>query len=82
MADPSEYKPRFSFEITDEQQTRANKCFTTYGIRKAVFQTILDDLLLMIEQHGQLVVGVLLEKSTRPRDIIPSMAKAERQALK
>jgi len=74
-----EYKPRFSFEITEEQQDRANQLLSTYGLRKTIFGVILDDILDMIEQHGQIVLGVLLDKAVKPREIIPSLAQAERR---
>lgn len=75
-----DYKPRLSFEITEEQQTRANQLLSTYGLRRTVFGVILDDLLDLIEEHGQIVVGILLERSTKPREIIPSLAQAERKS--
>jgi len=74
-----DYKPRMSFEITEEQQLRANRLLNTYGLRRTVFGVILDDLLDMIEEHGQIVVGILLEKATKPREIMPSLAQAERK---
>lgn len=82
MPDPSEYKPRFSFEISEEQKQRADRLISTYGIRKSVFSVILDDLLNMIEEHGNLVIGVLLDGAAKPREIMPSLAKAERKAKK
>ena len=75
-----DYKPRLSFEITEEQQTRANILLNTYGLRRTVFGVILDDLLDLIEEHGQIIVGIILEKSTKPREIIPSLAQAEKRA--
>ena len=72
--------PRFSFEISDEQQQRANKVFSQYGLRKAIFSPILDEVMDMIEQHGHLVVAVLLDKTTPIRKVIPSLAKADRSA--
>ena len=75
-----EYKPRFSFEITEEQQTRANRLLSTYGLRKSVFSVILDDVLDLIEKHGHIIVGVILDGAAKPREIIPSIAKAERKA--
>ena len=75
-----EYKPRFSFEITEEQKDRADRLISTYGIRKTVFCVILDDLLDMIESHGNVVIGVLLDGAAKPKEIIPSLAKAERKA--
>lgn len=78
----TETKPRFSFEITEEQQKRAFKIFSEYGMRKTVFSPILDEVMDMIEEHGYLVVAVLLDKKTKIRDVVPSLAKAERQAKK
>lgn len=75
-----DYKPRFSFEISDEQQLRATRLLSTYGLRKAVFNVILDDVLDMIEEHGQIVIGVLLDRTNRPRNVIPSLAEAERRS--
>lgn len=75
-----EYKPRFSFEISEELKTRADKILSNYGLRKAIMTPILIDLLNMIEEHGNMVVGVLLDGAAKPRDIIPSLAKAERKA--
>ena len=76
----TESKPRFSFEITEEQQQRAYKIFTTYGLRKAIFSPILDEIMTMIEQHGHLVVAVLLDKNVKLKEVIPSLAEAERRA--
>jgi hypothetical protein len=74
------YIPRFSFEISEELKERANQCLSTHGIRKAIMTPILEDLLDMIEEHGQIVVGVILDKSVRPRDVIKTMNQAERKA--
>ncbi len=71
------YKPRFSFEISEQQQSRVNKLLFTHGIKKAVFSVILDDVLDMVEKRGQIVIGIILEQGVKPREIIPSMAKAD-----
>ena len=76
----TDYKPRFSFEISEEQQKRALRIFEQYGLRKAIFSPILDEVMDMIEEHGHIVVAVLLDKNTELRKIIPSLAKAERIA--
>ena len=75
-----DYKPRFSFEITPEQQRRALRVFDQYGLRKALFSPILDEVMDMIEEHGHIVVAVLLDKNTKLRKVIPSLAEAERKA--
>jgi len=80
MSNQKEWRPRIVFEITKEQQDRADKYLGTHGIRKTVFNVILDDLLDLIEEHGQIVVGILLDKATRPREILPSLAEAKRRS--
>ena len=74
-----EYKPLFSFEITEEQQRRANKLLTTYGLRKSVFSVVLDDVLDLVEKHGQVVLGIILDGATKPREIVPILNKADRK---
>lgn len=72
-----DYKPRFLFEITEEQKVRADKLLSTYGLRKAIFGPILDDTLDLIEEYGGVAVGVILSAKLKPRDIIPVLKKAE-----
>lgn len=71
------YTPRFSFEITEEQKARADNLISTYGLRKALFRVILDDLLDMIEKHGQFVVGAILEKQVKSNEVIPILKEVE-----
>jgi predicted O-methyltransferase YrrM len=80
MSKGEDFRPRFTFEISEEQQARANKLLTTFGLRRAVMSVILDDLLDLVEKHGQIVVGVMLDGAAKPREILPTMAKAERKA--
>jgi len=75
-----DYKPRIIFEITEEQQRRVNTLLSTYGIKKTVFQIILDDLLDLLEEHGLIVIGAILDGAAKPREIMPTLAKAERIA--
>lgn len=75
-----EYRPRISFDISDEQRIRADNLIATYGIRKTIFNIILDDLLDLIEEHGSIVIGVLVSGKLKPRAMIPIMNKAERLA--
>lgn len=75
-----DYKPRFGFEISDEQQSRALKIFDQYGMRRAIFSRLLDEVMDMIEEHGYIVMSVLLDKTTSIRKVVPSLTKAERVA--
>jgi hypothetical protein len=74
-----EYKPRFSFEISEEQKFKADSLINVHGIRRALFSIILDDVLDLIDTHGNAVVGIILDGQAKPRDILPSMAKVERR---
>ena len=72
-----EYRPRFSFEITEEQKQRADRVLAVYGLRKAIFGHILDDVLDLIEQYGGAVIGILMSDTIKPHDIVPIMKRAE-----
>ena len=72
-----EYKPRFVFEVTEAQKKRVDRLFAQYGIRKAIFQPILDDVLDLIEEKGGLAIGVLMSGALKPRDMLPSLHKVE-----
>lgn len=72
-----DYKPRFTFEISEEQKDRANKLISQYGLRKAIFGPILDDVLDLIEEYGAVAIGVILSGKLKPRDVLPSMRRAE-----
>jgi len=71
------YKPRFSFEVSEEQKQRADKVLSTYGLRKAIFGQILDDVCDLIEEYGGVAIGVIMSGKIKPRDVIPSMKRAE-----
>ena len=73
-----DYRPRFSFEISFEQKERADRLLFNYGIRKAVFGTILDDVLDLIDHSGGVAIGILMSNQCKPSDILPSMYKANR----
>ncbi len=78
----SDNKPRFSFEITDEQNERALRVFSEYGQRKAIMSRILDEIMDMVDTHGYMVFGCILDSGTNLREIIPSLAKVERMVKK
>lgn len=77
-----DYTPRFTFEITEEQKQRASKVISQYGLRKAIFGVILDDVLDLIEEYGGIAIGVLMSGNVKPREILPSMRRAEEAGKK
>jgi len=73
MTDAAEYKPRFSFEITEEQMLRANKLLSQYGLRKAIFGKVLNEVLDLIETHGGIAIGIMMTEKIKVKDILPTM---------
>lgn len=73
-----EYRPRFTFEISEEQQFRANNLLGAYGLRKAIFSNILDDVLDIIEQSGNMAIGIMCSSKIKPRDIIPTINQVDK----
>ena len=73
MTDAAEYKPRFSFEISEDQMLRANKFLAQYGLRKAIFGKLLDETLDLIETHGGIAIGIMMTERIKIKDILPSM---------
>ena len=76
----TESRPRFAFDITDEQQYRASKLLSTHGMRKALFQPILDDLLDLLEKHGNVIAGLIMDGRCKPKDIMPILKNAEKKS--
>ncbi len=77
MPKSTDYKPRLSIEITEEQFFRKQKLMPFYGIQKALFGIILDEVLDIIEQRGLDFIGPLLEKRVGLNDILPTMKGKE-----
>lgn len=71
------YRPRFTFEISEAQQLRANRLISAYGLRKAIFSNILDDVLDIIESHGNIAIGLMVSSSTKPRTIYKTIKQVE-----
>lgn len=71
------YKPRFSFEISESQMLRANNLLSQYGLRRAIFGKILDDVLDLIESHGGIAIGIMMTDRIKIREILPTMAQVE-----
>ena len=66
MSSDSDYRPRFTFDITEEQQQRANRLISTHGMRKTLMSVVLDDLLDLLVERGQVVAGLLMNRIVQP----------------
>lgn len=70
-----DYKPRFSFEISEEQQLRANKLLEQYGLRKAIFCKILDNVLDVVESNAGIAIGLLMKEDVITEGIMAILSK-------
>lgn len=71
----SGYIPKLTVEL-DEKQYWALKNKLEYGELRPLISAIVDDLVKMIDEHGNLVVALIAGKKVKPREVIPSMYKA------
>jgi len=75
MPDVAEYKPRFSFEISEDQMLRANRLLSQYGLRKAIFGKILDDVLDSVEVDAGMTTGLLMSESVVMKGIMVALTE-------
>jgi len=69
MQTESDYRPRLSVDITEEQARKLNR-YLDYGMRKMLFGVILDDLFSLFEKHGSgKIIGLFVERSISLRDV-------------
>lgn len=70
----ADYKPRFVFEITEEQMLKANKLLSQYGLRKAIFGKVLDDILNALEVDAGMTTGLLMSDNIVMKGIMAALA--------
>jgi len=63
------YRPRLSIELT-EQQANELRNLIPWGLKNAVFQVIVDDVIELMKKHGQVFVAALLERKIRLNKIV------------
>jgi len=55
---PSEYTPRLSIELTEEQHERLSNLIS-WGQKRALFSAIVDGLIPLLEQYGSTLIAVV-----------------------
>lgn len=71
----SDFRPRFTFEITKDQMVRANRLLGQYGQRKVIFGKILDDVLDAIEVNAGMAIGLLMAEQIVMTGIMTTLSK-------
>ena len=61
------YRPRLSVEITEEQHKQLQRLIP-WGVEKQLFSVIIDDVIRLIEKHGQIFIAAALEKAIKLED--------------
>lgn len=72
MADLSEYRPRLSVEITEEQNRELTRLLgNVYGLRKLVFSRIIDDLIVLLNhEDGPLYLAAFISGKLSLQDFL------------
>ena len=63
------YVPRISIDITPEMQTRLQRLLP-WGLRGKLFLVMVEDILDLIEEHGEGVVALLITKRLKARTLL------------
>lgn len=61
------YRPRLSIELTEEQQVKLLKLIP-WGVKNKLFSIIVDDVIRIMEKHGQRFLAEVLTKSIELED--------------
>ena len=62
------YRPRLSIEITDEQSKKL-KQLIPWGVKNELFSTIIDDVIKLIEENGEIVIAAMLTRKLLTRSL-------------
>ena len=63
------YIPRISIDITPEMQQRLQRLLP-WGLRGRLFLVVIEDLLDLIEEHGEGVIALLVAKRLKARTLL------------
>lgn len=69
-----EYRPRLSIEITPEQNQKLSKMIP-WGIKNKLFSIIIDDLLELMEVHGEKIIMAVVSKQFKVKDYAKGLFK-------
>lgn len=68
--DNGERKPRLSIDITLEQRQKLSN-HLEYGMQRAIFSFIINELIAMFEVHGSAkVIGALITRSIELKELL------------
>ena len=62
-----QYRPRLSIEITEKQNLALSRLIP-WGVKNALFCSIIDDVIELLMEHGEIVIAAILSKQLRARE--------------
>ena len=65
--DDKSYRPRLSIELTEEQQVKLLRLIP-WGVKNKLFSIIVDDVIRLMEKHGQQFLAAVLTKNIQLED--------------
>lgn len=71
---PVDYKPRLNVDISEEQDTKLRKLIP-WGLKHQLFSVIVDELIQILEEHGEMAIGAILAKRISVLEIIRAKEK-------
>lgn len=68
----TQYRPRLSIDLTEEQRDALDRILGQYGLQRAVFSVIVDDLIKSVDEHGPKIISGLVARAIKLEDIVRS----------
>jgi len=69
---PTEYTPRLSVEISEETHIRMQNRIP-WGLKSKVMVILLEDLLDLIEKHGDIVLAAIINRTISSQQVITGL---------
>lgn len=67
---PTTYTPRLSIDLTEEQNKKLNNILCQYGLKRLIFNQIVEDFLSLCDKHGAgEVVGAFTSRAVGLNEI-------------
>lgn len=66
----TEYRPRLSIDLTQEQREALDRILGQYGLQRAVFSVIIDDLIESVNKKGPNIISGLISRAIKLEDFV------------
>lgn len=70
--DPTPTRPRLSVDLTPEMAAELKRLIP-WGIGRAVFLVLIEDLIEVLQKHGSQFLGAVLAKRVNMKETLPTL---------